>query len=271
MPRRIEDYVSHDQNRQSGISDCRQPLRLRPLLSTRFGGVSEGHLASLNLGTHRGDVPENVRENYRILGAAVGFAPEQTVFTRQEHTDTILRVGKERLRHGSFPSRPSFATASSPMSLAWRSAASARTAQRFCCSIPRPVHSARCTPVGAARPWASRPKPSPPCAANLAVTPPASAPPSARALASAASRSAPKCRKRCRNALGADAEPFFEPRGEKYHVDLKGLNRLWLERAGLSEVDVCPDCTKCQPERFWSHRAVGNQRGSQAAIIMRKE
>ena len=74
-----------------------------------------------------------------------------------------------------------------------------------------------------------------------------------------------------RNALGAGAEPFFEPRGEKYHVDLKGLNRLWLERAGLSEIDVCPDCTKCQPDRFWSHRAVGNQRGSQAAIIMRKE
>ena len=62
--------------------------------STRFGGVSEGHLASLNLGTHRGDVPENVRENYRILGAAAGFAPEQTVFTKQEHTDTILRVGR---------------------------------------------------------------------------------------------------------------------------------------------------------------------------------
>ena len=62
--------------------------------STRFGGVSEGHLASLNLGTHRGDAPENVYENYRILGAAVGFAPEQTVFTKQEHTDTILRVGK---------------------------------------------------------------------------------------------------------------------------------------------------------------------------------
>lgn len=71
--------------------------------STRFGGVSEGHLASLNLGTHRGDVPENVRENYRILGAAVGFAPEQTVFTKQEHTDTILRVGKSDWRHGSFP------------------------------------------------------------------------------------------------------------------------------------------------------------------------
>ena len=57
--------------------------------STRFGGVSVGALASLNLGTHRGDKPENVRENYRILGDAVGFLPEQTVFTKQQHTATI--------------------------------------------------------------------------------------------------------------------------------------------------------------------------------------
>ena len=47
--------------------------------STRFGGVSEGHLASLNLGTHRGDVPENVYENYRILGAAVGLLQQFAV------------------------------------------------------------------------------------------------------------------------------------------------------------------------------------------------
>lgn len=63
--------------------------------STRFGGVSEGALSSLNLGTHRGDRPENVRENYRILGTAVGFSPEETIFTRQEHTDLLLRVGKQ--------------------------------------------------------------------------------------------------------------------------------------------------------------------------------
>lgn len=62
--------------------------------STRLGGVSEGVLSALNLGTHRGDKPENVRENYRILGKAVGFAPEETVFTRQEHTDLLLRVGR---------------------------------------------------------------------------------------------------------------------------------------------------------------------------------
>ena len=62
--------------------------------STRYGGVSEGYLSSLNLGTHRGDKPENVYENYRILGSAVGFRPEDTVFTKQLHTDIVRRVGR---------------------------------------------------------------------------------------------------------------------------------------------------------------------------------
>ena len=63
--------------------------------STRFGGVSEGALASLNLGVHRGDRPANVRENYRRLGAAVGFDPKNTVFTKQVHSDIVQRVGRQ--------------------------------------------------------------------------------------------------------------------------------------------------------------------------------
>ena len=68
--------------------------------STRYGGVSEGILASLNLGIHRGDKPENVLENYRILGAAVGFRPEDTVFTHQVHSDIIDRVGRSDCGRG---------------------------------------------------------------------------------------------------------------------------------------------------------------------------
>ena len=61
----------------------------------------------------------------------------------------------------------------------------------------------------------------------------------------------------------------IEKRGDKYHIDLKAINRLWLLRAGIdpSRVDVHPDCTKCHPERYWSHRAMGDQRGGMAAMI----
>ena len=60
--------------------------------TTRLGGVSTGHLASLNLGTHRGDVLSNVAENYRRLGALLGFSTEDVVSAKQTHSDTVCHV-----------------------------------------------------------------------------------------------------------------------------------------------------------------------------------
>ncbi|MBO7711777.1 MAG: laccase domain-containing protein, partial [Lachnospiraceae bacterium] len=47
--------------------------------STRLGGVSGGEIGSMNLSFTRGDREENVRENYRRLGEAVGFDPRRLV------------------------------------------------------------------------------------------------------------------------------------------------------------------------------------------------
>ena len=71
------------------------------------------------------------------------------------------------------------------------------------------------------------------------------------------------------SALGAEAEPYLERRGEKWHVDLAGLNRQWLLRAGVApdHIDVCGLCTACRPDLFWSHRKMGEARGVQAAVI----
>ena len=74
--------------------------------TTRYGGVSTGQFSTLNLGTSRGDSMENVLRNYEILGAAVGFSPEDVVHTWQEHTDTILRVGKVDCGKGLFRNQP---------------------------------------------------------------------------------------------------------------------------------------------------------------------
>ena len=41
--------------------------------TTRYGGVSTGSQASLNLAYGRGDSMENVEKNLRILGEALGF------------------------------------------------------------------------------------------------------------------------------------------------------------------------------------------------------
>ena len=73
-----------------------------------------------------------------------------------------------------------------------------------------------------------------------------------------------------RDALGADAEPFIDWNGQKYHIDLKAVNALWLQRAGVPSIDVCPDCTYCLSDLYWSHRRTGLSRGEQAAVICLK-
>ena len=70
-----------------------------------------------------------------------------------------------------------------------------------------------------------------------------------------------------RDALGRAAEPYITRRGQKWHVDLKGVNARWLEKAGVTQIDVCPDCTACRPDLYWSHRRMGQARGAQIAMI----
>ncbi len=71
-------------------------------------------------------------------------------------------------------------------------------------------------------------------------------------------------------ALGEAARPFVDDCGDgAFHVDLKGLNRLWLERAGVpsAQIAVSDACTVCDLDSFYSHRRMGDARGSMAAII----
>lgn len=79
------------------------------------------------------------------------------------------------------------------------------------------------------------------------------------------------CRRLCLPPSVRRQTPISKKRGEKYFVDNKGLNRLWLTRMGVTNIDVSQDCTMCQPERFWSHRVTKGYRGSQTGIIELKE
>ena len=240
--------------------------------STRRGGVSTGCLSSLNLGIHRGDAPENVLENYRRLGQAVGFAPEDLVFTRQTHTAIVHRVGRQDRGCGLFrpvlPERDGLITDEPGVALT--------------------VFSADCTPIlfhdpahhaigavhagwrGTAQGIAARCVQllrdafgTDPSRLQAAIGP---------CIGRCCFETGPEVPEAMVNALGQEAAcAITDDHNGKFHVDLKQLNVLWLRRAGVKHIDVCPDCTACQPERFWSHRKTGGQRGSLAGIIMLKE
>lgn len=235
--------------------------------STRRGGVSRGALSSLNLGTHRGDDPENVVKNYEILGKSLGFSPEDTVFTRQLHGNIVMPVGRKDRGVGLFrpvePERDGLVTNEPGVVLTIFTADC--TPILFYDPVARCVGGVHAGWRGTAAGIAAR-------AVETMVRQYGSNPANIRAAIGPCisqccfetDRDVPEA---MRTELGADAEAAIQGRGPKYHVDLKAINTIWLRRAGVKEIDVCHDCTACQPDRFWSHRIVGGNRGSLAAVI----
>lgn len=66
----MHNEVSFPLHAERGAAYLTAPnIAARHAFSTRLGGVSTGVLESLNLSVRRGDTPENVRENWRRLGA----------------------------------------------------------------------------------------------------------------------------------------------------------------------------------------------------------
>lgn len=63
-------------------------------ISTRLGGVSQGHLSSLNLSYARGDQAQNVSENFTRIASSIGFAVTSMVFSHQTHTTNVRVVTK---------------------------------------------------------------------------------------------------------------------------------------------------------------------------------
>lgn len=239
--------------------------------TSRLGGVSEGYLDSLNIGMHRGDKPENVEENYRRLGNALGFSTEKLVLANQIHTD-IVRVVTEKdclgsLSHRDFPECDALVTNTPGVAL------TVFTADCTPILLHDPVTGAvgaahagwRGTALGIVKKTADAMVSSFGCNSRNIC---AAIGPNIGLCCFETDGDVPQA---MLEHLGSDAEPFIHAHGSKFHVDLKGLNALWLRRSGIENIEISTDCTACQPNRFWSHRITGGIRGSQGAIIVCKE
>jgi YfiH family protein len=239
--------------------------------STRKGGVSPAPWDSLNLGPSRGDEPARVQENYRRFCDALGVDVQRIVLSRQVHETNVRLVtqtdaGKGLWRERDYDSVDAMICQTPGLSLVvfsadcgilllydpvhravgachagWRGAAAGIAAKTVCAmrdafgTNPSDLRSAIGAGIGSC------------CFETDSDVPQA-----------------------MEQALGVQAAaPYLEKWGEKWHVDLKGINSFWLQRAGVpaAHIDVCPDCTACRPELYWSHRKMGQQRGVQAALI----
>ena len=250
---------------------CAESIEAPHCFTTRYGGVSEGVCSSMNIGTHRPDKWENVLKNYEILAENVGFDVNKLVLTHQTHTDIVRAVTEKDWGAGLFAPEFSdcdalitatpgtalviFSADCTPILLwdpvtgavgaahaGWRGTADqigAKTVQKM-------VETYGCDPRNIRA--AIGPNIGPCCFETDADVPNA-----------------------MRKSFGIAAQAHIRQKDHKYYVNLKALNALSLERAGVMQIDISEECTKCQPDKYWSARITGGSRGSQGAIIVCKE
>jgi purine-nucleoside/S-methyl-5'-thioadenosine phosphorylase / adenosine deaminase len=71
---------------------------------------------------------------------------------------------------------------------------------------------------------------------------------------------------RIRDGFDDWAEYLVPSGGSEYMLDLSGINRSVLERAGVRSIEVIGICTKCNAD-FYSYRREGKGVGSQLSVI----
>jgi polyphenol oxidase len=219
--------------------------------STRLGGVSSEAFESLNLGILTGDDPGLVRENRRLLAAALELDPAAVVIARQVH-------GAEVAVHEG-PQRPApFAEPGAPI-------------PEVDGHVLRPpglsglVFVADCLPVALAGPrggallhcgWRG-------LAAGIVAA-------GARAVDATAAAIGPGIG-RCCYEVGEQVLEAFADLGEGIAdgrmLDLAEVTRRSLAAAGVEQVESAGICTSCEADLFFSHRRDGGRTGRQAGLL----
>lgn len=238
--------------------------------STRLGGASEGMWESLNLGVSRGDDPDHVRENCRRFLKAIGARGERIAMTNQVHGGAVRCITTADVKADPYdkpgyeadglmtdlpgvtlmiytadcipilfydPARRVIAA----VHAGWRGTAAGIASQAV--ERMRDVYGCRPGDILAA----VGPGIGPDCFETHEDVP--------NAMTAALST--------------AVLQHIKIKENGKFSVDLKGINAMRLEQAGLEadHIAVSSLCTSCHPELFWSHRRLGTSRGSMAAAI----
>ena len=243
-------------------------LPLRHAFTTRYGGVSTGEWATLNLTKSRGDDPAAVKENFRRVAALFGADVDGCCVTRQVHgAEVRLVTGADR--HVCLSEVPfeadglvtktrglpifCFAADCVPVLLC---DAEAGVAAAVHCGWRSSVADILGVAVGKMRALGAEP-------ARICA-----------AVGPAIGKCCFETHRDVPDAIEAwlgGTEGLVEAIGDgKYLVDLRAANARRLRALGVpaEQIDVSDECTFCRHDKYWSHRYTKGRRGIQAAGIV---
>ena len=224
-------------------------------ITTRSGGVSEGRCESLNVSYSVGDAEENVDENLRRAADSVGARREDLFAAYQVHGRAVTLVEPETQPR---PKCDVLITRSPEKSLMLR----------FADCTPVLLADTRRNVIGAVHAgWRGS---------------------AVRAAGAAVAALGEVCGSNprdlvvgigpaigpCCYEVGEDVVTAFADRPWLFtdsRLDLWEANRQALVEAGVpaDQIEVARVCTRCQSERFFSHRANGGQPAGRFAALIR--
>jgi polyphenol oxidase len=241
------------------------PAGFRHGFTTRAGGVSAGAFAALNLGGRWGDADEAVAENRRRVQRAAGGP---IAVATQVHGAAVVRV-----RAGDALDAVARQAADGICTDAPGMAAGVYVAD----CIPVLLADARTGAVAAVHAgWRGTVAGVVPAAVARMAAEFGTRPGDLRVALGPAI--GPCCFEVGQEVVDAVATVVSDAvakgvvvRGRtKPHVDLKRLNLLLLERAGVpaAQIDAGPECTSCDRARFFSYRRDGGRTGQMMGFIV---
>lgn len=243
--------------------------------TTKHGGVSDGFLSSLNLGFSRGDNIENVYKNFDIICDALGVKKNQCVTLRQVHTTRIITADEsikgmgfrddiERIEADAFITNKkgivlvTFHADCVPLYFVdtekrvigmahagWRGTADGMAAKM----VERMVSEFGCN------------------AKNIK----AGIGPSIGLCCFQVDKPVVDIFNQKYTFAYKYTEKDADAEG-KYKIDLWGINKEILISMGVEEenIEIGGICTKCNPDIFYSHRVMGEKRGTMGAFLFLK-
>lgn len=238
--------------------------------STRIGGVSENAYSSLNLGVNSADDKSKVLHNFRLFSNAIGIETEKMVLSNQVHDDKIRIVtkadcGKGVVKSSDIKGIDALVTAESGVAIATFYADCTPifildTQKKVIAS----VHSGwRGTLLKIAQKAVLK------MAGEFGCNP--------KNMVCAIGPSIKQCHfevgkevyDEFSSVFGKLAADNTEQKNNKFYINTDALNVDSLASVGVprENISVCPLCTFCQNDVFFSHRGDGGITGRMCAVI----